>query len=325
MNRIMYYVCALAMGVAGTMVGCYNPELANKTDLRCAPTGKKCPDTLVCNEVTNFCVAKTTGTGGTGGVGTGGTGGVVVNGGTAGTTRTGGTGGTQAMCIGPLPTASCSVATQTRGICDPVCQRGCACDQRCAISGTEADCVAPRGVIQVGESCNPKVDACRPGAVCLTEWAEAKCGSHCYRNCRVDADCGMGAHCTVDLELQGAVLPVKVCDNAPENCSPIFGKGACGNAQLHPYPSFGCYLMGTDYPDEATCECAGVVKEGEACKYERECLPGHTCIEGANNIGYCRKVCPLLAPVEANTICGGPTFRCASYFGSKQFGYCIAR
>ncbi len=324
MNRIMYYVCALAMGVAGTMVGCYNPDLATKSDLRCAPTGKKCPDSMVCNEVTNFCVAKDS-SGGTGGVvATGGGGGTVVStGGTAGTKMTGGTGGT-AMCIGPLPTASCAASTQTPGICDPVCQRGCACDQRCTISGNNPDCVSPRGAVLVGENCNLAPDNCRPGTVCLAEYAP-KCGNHCYRYCRTDADCGGGAHCTVSLDSQGTALEYKVCDNAPQTCSPIFGKGSCSDAKLHPYPTFGCYLMGSDHPEEATCECAGATKEADACKFERECQPGHTCIEGANDTGFCRKVCPLMAPAEALTICGGPTFRCASYFGSKQFGYCIAR
>jgi len=321
MNRILYYVYALAVGI--TLQGCYNPDLSTKTDLRCALSGKKCPDGMVCNDLTNFCVNKTSGAGGsTGTGGTIGAGGVVGNGGAGGVAMTGGTPG---MCVGPLPTAACAVVTQSPGLCDPVCQRGCACDQRCTISGNAPDCVQPRGTLSVGDLCNERNDTCRPGTLCLTEWDEAKCGGHCYRNCRVDADCGGGAHCSVSLESAGTELQIKVCDNPPENCSPVFGKGSCSDAKSRPFPAFGCYLMGSKYPDEATCECAGIKKEGEICTFERECQPGHTCIEGPNRTGFCRKVCPLLAPAEATTICGGPMFRCAAYFGSKQFGYCIQR
>ena len=88
-----------------------------------------------------------------------------------------------------------------------------------------------------------------------------------------------------------------------------------------PFPAFGCYIAGDmDFPNRAVCECAGKLKEGQACTYERECEPGHICIAGMPN-NSCRKVCPVVSPALAAQICG-PNAKCTPYNNSTQWGYC---
>lgn len=225
------------------------------------------------------------------------------------------------MCSAPR--LGCQARLPRGATCDPVCQSGCECDQRCGIGGDHVACLpSSNGMKKLGDSCSQtnSVDDCSAGNICLDEF-EPVCGKHCFRFCNVDAQCANGAHCTTPLTGGQRDLDVKVCDNPPDPCSPIFGKGACSQAD-RPLPAFGCYVMGTGFPDEAVCDCAGDIPENGLCQSERECKPGLVCIaESSGNATLCKRVCPLDQPTLAKTICG-PTKACAALARSTRFGYC---
>jgi len=103
----------------------------------------------------------------------------------------------EAMCIQPRPDCLPQNATS---LCDPYCQSGCACDQRCIVTAAGAlTCTRPLpGNLTVGVTCDvasggapAQTDACAAGSVCLAEG----CGMHCFRYCRADADCP-GSSCS---------------------------------------------------------------------------------------------------------------------------------
>ena len=300
---------------AASYMACYNPDIKDGF-LACNFKGtvdEQCPEGFVCNATTSKCV-KSSGTGGTTGTGGGsGTGGVI------------GTGGAGQMCVGPLPT--CKTPPGSTGTCDPTCQSGCACDQRCALSGAQVTCQPDnKGAKKVGDACGGEgpqvlVDDCRAGSICLEEYDPAVCGKHCFRYCKDDSDCPGNAHCTVKLEVGNTDTGVKACENPPESCSPVFGAGNCTRAD-RPSPQFGCYVMGGGYPDEAVCDCAGTVKEDEPCQLERECTPGMVCIDPAGGSkSRCKRVCPLRADATSLTICGA-TRVCTQFVNSPRWGFC---
>lgn len=290
-------------------VACYNPDIPSGKLACNVGGGKECPDDLVCSG--GLCVKSgaggSTGTGGT--MGTGGTGGV-------------------AMCVGPLP--SCKSSSTPGMACDPACQSGCQCNQRCGLVGTQAACVADtKGTKAISEDCggggpSVLVDDCQPGLICLAEYEEV-CGKHCFRYCTDDTDCSQNAHCSVQLTVGQSETKVKVCDNPPDKCSPVFGAGGCSRAD-RPSPAFGCYIMGSDYPDQAVCDCAGTVAEDAPCLVERECKPGLVCIPAPlgsppNSPGACKRVCPQKMDVLAKAICG-VSKACVGVGGSQIWGYC---
>src|SRR4051812_44651408 len=133
-------LCALTV-----YVGCYNPHVESG-HLRCAATLPQCPDGFSCQS--GLCV---TGTGMGGARAVGGSGGGTGVGGGAG-------GSTCANQIVPLCTP-----VQNSGVCDPVCQTGCPCGQRCVVGAGGLKCVAPTGGLTVGMVCTPEADACAPG------------------------------------------------------------------------------------------------------------------------------------------------------------------
>lgn len=302
---------------AASYVACYNPDITSGV-IACGPvtSSKRCPDDFVCNTTLQKCVsASTVGTGGAAAGGMGG--GVPGQGGAIGA------GGTPGMCVGPVPACKPSVGGGG-ATCDPACQTGCACDQRCALANAQLACLPDnKGTKTLGQSCGgdgPKVlfDDCKPGNICIEEWDADMCGKHCFRYCKDDTDCAGGAHCSVPLEVGQQTLKVKVCDNPPERCAPVFGAGNCASPNRSG-PAFGCYIMGRDYPDQAVCDCAGTTAEDAPCEFERECKPGLICIDpGDGTVSRCKRVCPQ-KPAEAKLICGLKT---CTPLGGSQWGYC---
>ncbi|MDX2021557.1 MAG: hypothetical protein SF187_15040 [Deltaproteobacteria bacterium] len=303
---------ALAVVVAAVgYVACYNPDIQDNF-LVCNVGGKACPDDFVCSPATNKCVKSTSGAGGS--LGTGGT---------IGTGGAGGTGGAP-MCVGPLP--ACKASTAPGQTCDPACQSGCQCTQRCGLVGAQAACIPDtKGTKALAQDCggqgpNVIVDDCQPGLTCLPEYEEV-CGKHCFRYCKDDTDCSSGAHCSVPLTVGDKETGVRVCDNPPENCVPVFGAGNCNRAD-RPSPAFGCYIMGGGYNDQAVCDCAGTLAEDALCQAERECKPGLVCIPpAAGEKPRCKRVCPQKMDEIAKTICG-LTKACVPVNGSQRWGYC---
>jgi hypothetical protein len=220
------------------------------------------------------------------------------------------------QCPGPIPDCT----PTTGGACDHVCQARCGCGQRCAIFGGRPACLPPAPApVALGGSCSPDLDDCSAGAVCLGE-AVSRCGAHCYRYCRANADCAAGALCDLDVVVDGKTV-ARACSSAPERCDPT-GAAACGSA-TRPSPAFGCYVLSSQDPDSATCDCAGDKALGAACMFEHECAPGLECIRVGAGGGVCRRLCHLgvAGSCQAGTTCA-PLGTAAA--PSTVYGYCAS-
>ncbi|HEY0711015.1 MAG TPA: hypothetical protein VGG33_29700 [Polyangia bacterium] len=199
------------------------------------------------------------------------------------------------MCMRGL---TCSAGATAGAVCDPVCQSGCSCDKKCSFTGAQVACVTtPPGAKQAYEECNPGNDNCAPGLLCTAE-NETACGAHCYRACRVDADCGPNARCTDALgDATGTRVLSKICSPRIENCNPVGLQAACMNAGPgnRPLPTFGCYMLDHTVDEATVCRCAGTLDAGVACSARGSCKPGLECLAGfgADAATRCRRLCSL--------------------------------
>ncbi len=327
-NRLSGIVVVLSWLGALTFAGCYNPTLDSGA-LGCAegnvcPDGFTCVGTVCCKEGTT---CGSSGKGGAGGMGgSGGEGGMIMSlipdGGVPPVTA----------CAGPV---SCSGKIDSPGKCDPVCQTGCACNQKCVNQPSGPRCldVSPQQKpLAVYEECVQQGDLCRPGSTCLEETASA-CKSHCYRYCRTDADCGGPdvARCSNEVVFQNKASYV-ACSAPVQKCSP-FGlnadcKGAIAGKQ-RPFPAFGCLILSSRQPDVTVCDCAGSKRETEECTSERECGPGLECVSvtGVDSKARCRPLCAIgkLLPVEGGCRMGMVCTPFQTGAGaSRVYGYCRA-
>jgi hypothetical protein len=145
----------------------------------------------------------------------------------------------------------------------------------------------------------------------------AACGAHCYRHCRDDADCPEGNKCSIEVQFGASTSEQRVCSPPVDACNP-FGPARCARAD-RAYPTFGCYVMSSTYPDIPVCDCAGTVKTGDPCTYEHECEPGSECVTAGTRI--CRRTCKVGARPPTDGGCPvGQT--CTAFPKSATFGYC---
>lgn len=295
---------------------CYNPNIVSG-GLRCSPNFE-CPDGFDCNSSDGLCYRK---------------GEIPPAGGNGGSNPTGGSGGgapggSGGQCTTPMqpygPFPACAPPPDVK-VCDPVCQSGCACDQRCKLVGGNALCSTEGpNFLQQYDACEPKDDKCRPGTICLQESPDHPlCGAHCYRHCRLDGDCPNASKCTIDVQFGNSATSNKVCSPPMDACTP-FGPGRCSPGSMRPYPTFGCYVMSSTYPDIPVCDCAGTTPIGQMCMYEHECEPGAECVL-LGMARLCRKVCKVGAVMGTPVMLGGcplnaPT--CTMFPGGSMFGYC---
>jgi hypothetical protein len=215
-----------------------------------------------------------------------------------------------AACFPPV--GNCTADT-SKG-CDPVCQKGCMCHQKCSVNtaGTPT-CNEPSPTLPrtEGQSCSPvseglaaQTDDCEPGLVCFDE----TCGSLCVRFCRVDKDC---PNSTCTRPLPGGL---KGCDVPPSACNPVTALGgtSCAAAQ-------GCYLSATA-TDQAFCDCpANAQSPGESCNDSRDCVRGLTCVDATGGMDFrCHVTCTLMG---ATSGCTG-TETCHALGNNVKFGYC---
>lgn len=311
----------LVLAAALLSASCYNPQIADG-GLKCGPASQ-CPSGFTCSR-DGFCVKPsslpTGGSGGPGGMG-GGAGGMGGMGGGAG-----GMGGGVMACTmpsgmyGPFPSCEASVASG----CDPVCQTGCPCEQRCKLEGGIQACrMEGPNFTQPNQDCDPRNDTCRPGSICLQESKERPaCGAHCYRHCTKDEQCD-NARCSVDITFGDDPTKHRVCSPPRDTCDPWASLGMparCSNPVQRPFPIFGCYVQSGEFPDNAICDCAGNTKINEPCQYEHQCEPGAECV-AINMIRLCRKVCRLGAQTAANGACPGAMI-CSPFMKSNVYGYC---
>ncbi len=305
LSRIIQTGALGAMLSGVVLVACYSPDIGSG-DLQCSASPEnKCPRGFTCDLSMRLCVKSAPASG---------------MGGTAGAGGAPGTGGVGGMCVTPVP--GCASAIRPGAACDEVCQVGCACDQRCSLSGLVVACQADTGGrATVGEACSGGGvrDNCAPGLVCLEE-PEPVCGNRCFRYCTDDKDCSQGAHCSSSLVVGGKEGEgIKVCDVPPDDCNPIFGETKCKRADRP--DTYGCYLMGSDFPNATVCDCAGVIQENAPCTLERGCEPGLICARGIDQTVLCRKVCPLEFPMVIGRVCGMGR-SCIPFAGSNRWGTC---
>jgi hypothetical protein len=286
-----------------TMAACYNPKIVDG-GLRCSAKSE-CPSGYSC--VGGKCHLG-------GGGGSGGSGGM---GGTGGPPPD----GSDQMCTTPMgdygPFKSC--APKIADGCDPVCQAGCKCGERCKLETTGAACRADQPpFVDQYDRCDQNNDTCKPGYVCIEELAShPDCAAHCYRLCRNDSQCPMGSKCSDQVTVQGNVMAMS-CSIPTETCNP-FGRASCGMPAQRPYPAFACYTV-PGSPDLTACQCAGTIPIGTMCDNYFDCEPGAECVAiGAQKL--CRRVCQIgAAPLSAGACPAAQT--CTAFSGATKYGYC---
>lgn len=217
-----------------------------------------------------------------------------------------------AMCLGPIP----GCTGTSGGMCDPVCQARCGCQQRCAVVSGMSACVPPApDPVAVGEKCMARADTCQAGSLCLEE-PEPVCGDRCYRFCRSDADCKGGASCSIEVQFASSATTFRVCSPPAATCDPT-GPATCDRPGAPP-GAFACYVASAANPDTVVCDCAGRLKVGEGCMYEHECAPGLECMR-VSGVSTCRPICKLKEPggCPPNSVCSpmGTTGKPSTLYG----------
>lgn len=220
------------------------------------------------------------------------------------------------MCV----TSVAGCTPDTAGKCDPVCQTGCGCKEKCSVvtSGPTSGsltCVVPGGTVRAkeGRACDfyfdgtpNQSDNCDPGLICLHD----ACGDVCARFCKTNADC--------PNSLCNRALPggAKVCDVSTVECNPVktpnWMTGCPGATQ-------NCYLSAS-VMDRTVCDCSnGSQGLLGSCSTSRDCFGGLVCADpsGAGLDLRCRQVCNL----GATNGCS-PGFTCKAHLDSKKYGYC---
>jgi hypothetical protein len=300
-------VRALLLGTLLATAGCFRP-LISTAGYSCGDAGVDlpgiCPANFVCNRSSHLCVSSLDG-----GVGTGGTTGTGGKSGTGGTTGTGGTGGVDA---GPCtePVAGCS--SIDAGMCDPVCNTGCGCHDKCSVNTSGGlTCNEPYqtnvtagGLLQlcsqyaVAGDPDTQSDNCAPGQVCI---GANTCGNRCYQFCRTNSDCTNDAGCSRD-----AGGGYTVCDVPPVACDPVIGAAstvASGCPGMTALSLFGCYLSATT--TTTLCDCRNNTDnagEGSPCSHSRDCFAGLICIaRSPSDSKVCRRVCRLSGDAGAQS------------------------
>jgi hypothetical protein len=290
------------------LVGCYRPNIV-EGGFKCGPTTRKrCPDGFVCDPASNTCRQMPIRDGAARDLGADDRAGAR----DLAADPAGDRG--QTMCLGPR--AGCTPA-DPGALCDPFCQTGCACDQRCSVnSGGALTCNPPlNGTLQGGQVCNvqsggttDQTDGCAPGLVCLSE----ACGMHCFPFCRTDADCP-NSTCSRPVVPDMPTGRFKVCEVPFAACNPVapMAAGCSSDGQT-------CYLSPVA-PDKTFCGCpASDKRESQPCHVPQDCLAGLTCVDATNGADLrCRATCNLTQP----NICGG-TAMCRPINGSKTYGFC---
>lgn len=289
--------------------GCYKPGIG-EGDLICGPGGA-CPSGFKCL-TDNRCYRNLS---------------TPVTGGDAAVeVKPGGTpdlaaGGDGAACFRGL---ACSSPGPAGPMCDPVCQTGCGCDQKCGVPGTPPICMPlPAKPADLYEACGgPAGDNCRAGSICSPETAEA-CGRHCYRACRADDDCGPAARCTDQFFDSMGVVQTKLCSTRIEGCNPTGINAECNNAAARnrPFPTFGCYLLDAGKDDATVCDCAGTLDLGQACEARHSCRIGLECLPDAANDRRCRRLCTLPGAAVRPVVCAG-TQVCRPLGPGTLYGAC---
>jgi hypothetical protein len=299
---ILAAAALLAPALAGS--GCFKPNITDG-GFRCADGGI-CPDGFKCDQG-GFCVKHLP----DGGVG--GKGGKAGGGGGSGAGGMGG--GPPLSCFEPKVGCEPPDAGTDAGLCDPLCQTGCAgCREKCSVT-TAGDLTCNevttsgqlKGLLEAcvisSESSAAQSDNCLPGLTCIADGCGG--GARCYQFCRVDQDCGNAA-CDRPVGNSG----LKVCDVPYKTCVPVGSTSGCNPA----VSTEACYLSST-HPDHTVCDCP--FKAGgpnDACERSRDCNRGLACaFRGGSR--KCLKVCVIDADCDL-----GEPGSCHPYTGASGAG-----
>jgi hypothetical protein len=206
------------------------------------------------------------------------------------------------------------------GDCDPVCQLGCACTQRCQLvsdanSDYSFDCQTPPAgsLLDDFKTCDTKNDLCKPGLLCLTPPKDSTgCGNQCYRACRQDSDCPAKSFCVLSIDLN-ATQSAPICSPPVVVCNPALTTAVTGCANSLTGPN--CYVFSNNQPDETMCDCAGTLNAGAACQDLHSCVAGYECVGGK-----CQRLCSL---VTGGTVACASGQICKALHGkSTKYGTC---
>jgi hypothetical protein len=222
-----------------------------------------------------------------------------------------------------MPRANCT-ATPDAGICDPFCQTGCGCLEKCSVNTAGAVTCnllksgQVRGIQQPCEVQAPgspdQIDQCSPGLFCLEDsCTSGGGGGRCYQFCRGDNECD-SAPCNRD-----AGGGFKFCDVPFDDCSPLpppLNSGCPGTGLT-------CYIATSDV-SKTLCDCqfSAALRENDVCTRSRECFAGLVCVQDQLGTNRCTRVCRLAAPSPGD--CPVGTCRTLTDNGKTNatFGFC---
>ncbi|HVZ72252.1 MAG TPA: hypothetical protein VHJ20_07745 [Polyangia bacterium] len=279
------------------VMGCYKPTIEDG-GLKCATSGKACPDGYSCG-VDQRCRIKPV---------------TVVDAGDGkimsdGPSDAGGDHMDATMCTLGVVTPTCADSPASGQTCNPACQSGCSCG-RCNVVDKATACVAV-GTKKLGEICAAGAnDDCGAGLICLKEI----CGNglaRCYKHCTAASQCGGGFCQTAINDDSNTPTKFDVCDLAPQTCDPVANMGC-------PSGSLNCYLTGGN---DTLCDCprnaASPAKAGDKCAIYNDCDGGLFCIQGSSGAAAtCHYTCSLTNPSCPNNA------PCRAVGTNTKYGYC---
>lgn len=219
------------------------------------------------------------------------------------------------MCFAPV--AGCA-PDAGGGKCDPQCQTGCGCKEKCSVNTKgvlTCNPMGPGAVKGEGAGCQiandelaTQADNCAPGLACVHD----TCADICMRFCRTNTECPSGL---CNRVLAGGL---KACAFTATDCNPVKLEGPFGCAG----DTQACFLSAT-VKDRTVCDCSSLgLLDDQSCNVSRDCFGGLVCVDvsGSGLDLRCRRVCSLSSTL-ANAGCQ-PGRTCTAHLGSTKYGYC---
>jgi hypothetical protein len=302
----------LALALAAAQLGCYRPGIVDG-GLRCnleAGSGKaSCPEGFKCESSSGTCKRHPN------------DGGPDVKPDVPPDVPNDGPMDAPVECL--TPRANCT-ATPDAGLCDPYCQTGCGCLEKCSINTAGAlTCNQLKGG-QVRYNEDPcevqapgsqsQIDQCAPGLFCLEDNCTSGTGNgRCHQFCRTDGECASAA-CNRD-----AGGGFKFCDATFVDCIPLPGSA---NAGCPAGGILACWISTSDV-SKTVCDCqfSAALHEGDVCTRSRECFVGLVCAPNPLGTKVCARVCRLGGPAS-----DCPTGACQTLTDNGKtnttFGFC---